>query len=281
MKRIAAIDIGSNSVRLALSDGTVRSVITKLADGIESSGALSQDGKSKTLTVLKEFAEETREYDGVTAFATEAIRRAADGEAFCAEIKKHTGLSVKILTGEDEARLALFGAVKPRGAVTVCDLGGGSMELISSADGITPDYIKSLPLGVVVLKNKFRGDYGSAVDSAETLVQDFAPFPERRPLVIIGGSICSIAAAAQNMRVYDKAAVNGYKMTFGMLDGLLPMLMSKDLPVFRPICAKRADTIAYGAIIIRALLNVLNMDSFTVSDSGNLDAVLSGALDNF
>ncbi|MDE7464561.1 MAG: hypothetical protein K2M48_05985 [Clostridiales bacterium] len=274
----AAIDIGSNSVRLARSDGKTFSEITKLADGIEATGALSLVGVAATLDVIKRYANMCKDCDRVDVFATEAVRRATDGSAFCAEVLKTSGLTVRILSGEEEAKLALCGAVKPKGKVCVCDLGGGSMELISSRDGVTPEYIKSLPLGVVVLKNRFRGDFRAAIDGAPALVADYGKVP-RYPLVVIGGSACAIAAAHLNLNVYDKARIDGATITAAELDGMLPMLMSKDLPVFRPLCAKRADTLPYGAIIIGALLNHLGLDRFTVSDSGNLAAALSGALD--
>ncbi len=274
----AAIDIGSNSVRLARSDGKTFSQITKLADGIAERGELSPSGVKATLDVITRYAKMCGDCERVDVFATEAVRRAADGQKFCADVLNATGLSVRILSGSDEALLALRGAVKPEGEVCVCDLGGGSMELVASRDGATPDIVKSLPLGVVVLKNMFDGDYRKAVDRAPELVEGFGDYPAY-PLVVIGGSACSIAAAFLNMTVYDPARINGTKITAAELDGMLPMLESKDLAVFRPICAKRADTIAYGAIIIGALLNKLKLDSFTVSDSGNLRAVLDGALD--
>ncbi|MCH5162169.1 MAG: hypothetical protein J1G38_01610 [Clostridiales bacterium] len=274
----AAIDIGSNSVRLARSDGKVFSEITKLADGIESTGTLSPVGVRATLAAISRYVSMCADFDRIDVFATEAVRRAKDGDAFCAEVLRETNLSVRVLSGEDEARLALFGAVKPNGKVCVCDLGGGSMELISSRDGKNPNYIKSLPLGVVVLKNRYKGDFRRAIDEAPDLVKEYGKVPAH-PLVIIGGSVCSIAAGFLNMTVYDKNRINGACMTAAELDGMLPMLMSKDLSVFRPICAKRADTLPYGAIILGALLNYLGLDRFTVSDSGNLDAALNGALD--
>lgn len=274
----AAIDIGSNSVRLAKSDGIRRANITKLADGIERTGTLSPAGVAATLDVLAAYAAETKGC-AVTAFATEAVRRAKDGALFVAAVKARTGLTVKVVPPETEAQLALFGASKPDGAATVCDLGGGSMEVVSAADGVTPDYVKSLPLGVVVLKNKFApfgaDKYRAAIDAAPTLVAEYGKVADR-PLVMLGGSACNIAAGFLGLRYYDADKVNGCRMTAADLDGFLPILMSDKLSVLRPVCEKRADTIAFGAIIIQALMNHIGADSFTVSDCDNLDAVLNG-----
>lgn len=271
----AAIDIGSNSIRLATENGKFESIITQLAAGIEKTGKLSPVGIANTIDALKKFASLARDCE-ITAFATEAVRRAADGAEFVARVKAETGLTVAVLSSECEAKLALSGATKPKGAVTVCDLGGGSMELISSADGITPDYVKSLPIGVVVAKNTYRGDYRKAIDEMPGIVAQYgkaAPYP----LVISGGSACTIAAAILRLSVYDKTKVSA-KFTAKALDEHMPMFLSNKLTEFRPICAKRADTLPYGAIIIQALLNHIGATEFYVSDAGNLEAVLKFGL---
>lgn len=272
----AAIDIGSNSVRLALSDGTVRSEITKLADGIETCGKLSANGVAATIAALARFAEECKDCERIGVFATEAVRRATDGAEFCAAVKAATGLTVTVISPEEEARLALAGATKPSGAVTVCDLGGGSMELISSADGKTVEYAKSLPLGVVVLKNKYRGDYRKLTDDIPELLKDYGRVPDYS-LVLSGGSACAIAAGLLNLSVYDKARIDGAHFTARRLDDFMPVLLSPKLSTLRPICAKRADTIPYGAIVLRALIGYTGVTDFYVSDSGNLQAVLNNA----
>ncbi len=271
----AAIDIGSNSIRLATTDEVKKSVITKLADGIEKTGKLSASGVTATINALKEYAFLASGAEKITAFATEAVRRAADGEEFCARVKRECGLDVKIVPSVAEARMALFGATKKDGACTVCDLGGGSMEIICARDGVTPDYEKSLPFGVVVLKNKYNGDYARLSGDAPKLIEEYGPLP-KHPLTVMGGSATTIAAGLMNLRYYDEKKVNGATVTLKELDGFLPMLMSNKLGVLRPVTAKRADTVAYGAIILLALCNRIGVDRFTVSDTGNLDAVLKG-----
>ena len=276
----AAIDIGSNSIRLALSDGTAMSQITQLAFGIENSGMLSPAGVAATVETIKEYKAmcDARGITDIFAFATEAVRRAKDGNEFCQKVNDATGLAVAVLSPEQEATLALSGATKPKGAVTVCDLGSGSLEVISSRDGKTPDYVKSLPLGVVVLKNMFDGDYRKAIDTLPAMVKEYGEVPNY-PVVMCGGSACNIAAAILNLKTYDKNAVTA-KFTAKQLDDIMPILLSKKLKQFRPICTKRADTIPYGAIIIQALLNYIGVTEFYVSDSSNLEAILNIAIDD-
>lgn len=273
---LAAIDIGSNSIRLALPDGTVRSVITKLADGVQYTGKLSPAGFTRSVEVVNDFKTQAKRAgaDEIVIFATEAVRRAADGGEFYKAVKARTGLDIKILSGETEAALALAGATKPSGAVTVCDLGGGSLEVISSADGKTPDYIKSLPLGVVVLKNDYNGDYRKAIDEMPKRVAAFGAV-HKRTVVLVGGSACAMAAGMLNLKAYDKAAVTA-RFTAAQIDDCMPIFLSSDLSTLRPVCARRADTLPYGVIIIQALLNYLGATEFYVSDSSNLEAVMNG-----
>lgn len=271
----AAIDIGSNSIRLALSDGTTTSIITQLALGIERSGKLSPTGVTATIAALEEYKAmcDARGITDIFVFATEAVRRATDSDEFCKSVNAATGLTVTVLSPEQEATLALKGATKPDGPITVCDLGGGSLEIICSLDGKTPDYINSLPLGVVVLKNMFNGDYRRAIDEMPRMLTECSSVPHY-PVVLCGGSACNIAAAILNLKVYDKKAVST-KFTAKQLDDIMPILLSKKLTTFRPICTKRADTIPYGAILIQALLNYLSATEFYVSDASNLEAVLN------
>jgi len=273
---LAAIDIGSNSIRMATDSGIIRSTITKLADGLQFTGKLSETGIAVTEAALRSYIDECRALgcEKTIAFATEAVRRAADGNDFIARIKKNIGLDIILLSHEQEAELALFGADKPSGAVTVCDLGGGSLEVISSPDGTRPDYVKSLPLGVVVLKNTFDGDYRKAIDTLPQTVSEYGEI-QKRPVVISGGSACAIAAGILDLKVYDKTAVTR-KFTAKQLDEFMPIALSPKLATFRPVCARRADTLPYGAIIIQALLNHLNATEFHVSDAGNLDAIIKG-----
>lgn len=271
----AAIDIGSNSIRLALSDGMTTSSITQLAFGIKNSGKLSPVGITATIEALKEYKAvcDARGITDIFVFATEAVRRATDGEEFCKSVLAATGLTVTVLSPKQEAELALNGATKPEGPVTVCDLGGGSLEIICSYDGKKVDYVNSLPLGVVVLKNMFNGDYRRAIDEMPSMLTECSSVPHY-PVVLCGGSACNIAAAILNLKVYDKKAVST-KFTARQLDDIMPILLSKKLTTFRPICSKRADTIPYGAILIQTLLNYLGATEFYVSDASNLEAILN------
>lgn len=146
---IAAIDIGSNSIKMTVarrqSDGTLqelsgRSEVVRLGAGIDQSGRLAEDRIEAAVDTLRRFAAEARALGAlrVVAVATEATRAAANGDTFLARVLAEAGVEVSTIEGDREARLSFRGlaaVVDVRGAVIIADIGGGSTELISAQDG--------------------------------------------------------------------------------------------------------------------------------------------------
>jgi len=168
-RRIAAIDIGSNSIRQILadvsSDGRIQVVdelkaAPRLGAGLAASGALEEGAIARALDALNRMtmlAHRLRA-DRVDVVATSAVREASNGNAFVAEVKRVTGLRVRVLAGEEEARLAFRSALAHfelgAGRVAVMDIGGGSLELALSSDGVV-EHLASLPLGALRLTEQF------------------------------------------------------------------------------------------------------------------------------
>ncbi|HEX3533358.1 MAG TPA: hypothetical protein VHT23_03995, partial [Gemmatimonadaceae bacterium] len=161
--RISAIDIGSNSIRQTIADvsptGTIRVVdemkaAPRLGAGLSETGKLSEVAIQNALSTLTRMATLADQL-GVTrteVVATSAVRDAANGEEFLKLVKSETGLKVKVLRGEDEARLSFRSALAHFdlgvGRSVVMDIGGGSLELALSADGLV-DRLISLPVGAI------------------------------------------------------------------------------------------------------------------------------------
>ena len=156
----AVIDIGSNSVRLALDRGeSVNPKLintTCLADGLAKTGRLSNEAMSRTLAAIVEFASKAREEraDNIYIFATEAMRSATNGGEFRSAVEKAVSLPVRVISGDAEARLGLLGAISPdtHDEITVIDIGGASVEVVRG-DEKKLTYARSLPLGVVRLRD--------------------------------------------------------------------------------------------------------------------------------
>ena len=169
--RIAAIDIGSNSIRQLIADvspdGNIKVVdemkdAPRLGAGLADSGALSEEAMSRAIEALGRMALLARRARAtrVEAVATSAVRDASNGALFLARVKRTTGLPVKLLSGEEEARLGFLSATAhfdlAVGRTVVMDIGGGSLELALSASGVV-DRLLSFPLGTVRLTERWLG----------------------------------------------------------------------------------------------------------------------------
>src|SRR5713101_3342372 len=168
MPTFAAIDIGSNSVRLKISrlqTGRLKEVhedreVTRLGEGVFSGGLLSPEAMSETVRVLRRFHRATQECgtDSVKVVATAALRDARNSRTFLEWVRSTTGWTIEIISGLEEARLIHLGlssrARLGNKTVLLVDLGGGSCELTLSREGQIRDTV-SLPLGAVRLTNEF------------------------------------------------------------------------------------------------------------------------------
>src|ERR1700737_944137 len=168
MPTFAAVDIGSNSVRLKiarLQAGRLRALhedreVTRLGEGVFGSGFLTPDSIAETVKVLRRFHRATQQIvtDSVRVVATSALRDARNSQAFLEWVRSATGWRVEIISGLEEARLIHLGLVSSRRMDTstalMIDLGGGSCELTISGKGHIRDTV-SLPLGAVRLTNEF------------------------------------------------------------------------------------------------------------------------------
>src|SRR6202140_2134532 len=170
MPTFAAVDIGSNSVRLKiarLQAGRLRALhedreVTRLGEGVFGSGFLTPDSIAETVKVLRRFHRATQQIvtDSVRVVATSALRDARNSQAFLEWVRSATGWRVEIISGLEEARLIHLGLVSSRRMGTspalMIDLGGGSCELTVSGRGRIRDTV-SLPLGAVRLTDEFLG----------------------------------------------------------------------------------------------------------------------------
>ncbi len=169
--RLAAIDIGSNSIRQIVADvtpdGRIRvldemKAAPRLGTGLDKTGMLAEESMRHALEALQRMATLAHQYGAtrVESVATSAVRDAANGRHFLDLVRRETGLRVRLLHGEDEARLAFRSALAhfdlARGRSVVMDIGGGSLELAMSADGLL-ERLVSLPFGAIRVTEAFLG----------------------------------------------------------------------------------------------------------------------------
>ncbi len=272
--KAAIIDIGSGSVRLLLG-GKKTTIMTKLGEGLNSSGRLSEAAMTRTIEVIKSFAEQARSKRAkVYAFATEAVRAAENRGEFLARLERECKVSVDVISGYEEAEIAFLG-VGVDGLATVIDIGGASVEIVSGS-AEEKIYQKSLPLGMVRLTELSGGSAELARVLAERGIAGYGKVPVLERVIGVGGTFTSLAAMRLGLAKYDPTKVQGYVLTKEGAEETAAELISLGnaenisarYPVLPPM---RTELITSGAIFVVELMNYLGISSVTVSESDNLD----------
>ncbi len=305
--RVSTIDVGSNTVRLLVADVNgpdawrvveQDQTVTRLAEGLAASGALGAAPMARTLAITTDYADRaTRRGAGeVRIVATSAVREATNGGAFAAAIERATGRRVRVVSGEDEARLTLRGVRHGLGRLAgtglVVDIGGGSTEyILAEDDGVGA--AASLSLGVVPLAERFpfpegvdRPRYRALVGLVRAQLELELPGAIRGARVahLIGtaGTVTTLAALDLGLTRYDAERVQGHRLSRAavarQLDrlGRLSVTQRAALP---SVERGRADLIIPGIAIVEATLDCVRMDVMIVSDSGLREGILAAAAD--
>jgi exopolyphosphatase/guanosine-5'-triphosphate,3'-diphosphate pyrophosphatase len=293
---VAAIDIGTNTTRLivakvsgsSLEELDRRTTITRLGEGVDKSGSLSEAGIERVFETLAGYREIVDELgaDRALALATSAVRDASNGGDFLKDVESRFGFRVRMLSGSEEALLAFRGATIGRTLtepVLVVDIGGGSTELIVG-DANGPSFHVSLDIGAVRLTERYlHGDppTPAELEHCATIVRELLldRIPTgvlREPRAAIGnaGTITTIAALDQHLPAYDRELVHGYSISrhavreqYARL-AALPLSERRLVPALEP---ERAPVIVAGAIVCRELLDVFALEAIEASELDILD----------
>lgn len=294
MSRLAAVDVGTNSVLLLVAergkDGVVRPVreeaeITRLGRGVDRSGVLSAEGMEATLEVLGRFAALAREAGAraLVVTATSAARDARNGAEFLARARERTGTTVEILSGAEEARLSYlavaqdFSAEAGEAGLLAIDVGGGSTEFVHGR-GRAVLFRTSLDIGSVRLTERcVHADPPTAADqeAVRAAVRDalatLPAFPLGVRVVGVAGTVTSLFALAHHIEPYDASAVHGGWLSLEEVSEVrarlcqLPLAARRALPGMQP---KRADVLPAGALLFETALRHLGAAGAYVSDRG-------------
>lgn len=307
MDLLAAVDVGSLTVRLAVAEATgpgcfrvleQRREVTGLGRGLTGAGPLSPAGVAATLAALAAYGAllKTHQVSRVRAVATQAVRQAADGREFLKQAAAALGWPVELISPEEEARLTLRGiltALDPTlpaaGPTLVFDVGGGSSEFVL-LDPPQEPYFAGLPLGVLNLNAHIPVSDPPRPEEVAALKSEVArrleifykekfidrPIPET--LVGTAGAVTTLAAMAQELRQYDAARINNYRLTRARLLELaericrLPEAERARLPGLEPA---KAGVMVAGVILVLAILDLFRRDFLLSVDAGLLEGVLA------
>jgi len=281
---VAAVDIGTNSVRLLVAgpEGDLHreAVVTGLGRGVSRTGRLSPEGRVATLEVLARYRKLMEEAGVVQAraVATSASRDGADAAEFVAEMTAVLGIEPEVISGSEEAALSYAGAAADLadGDCLVVDIGGGSTEFITRAGGASFD------VGSVRITDRFLPDrpvQGSQLDAARAWVRDVVEVEAvALPVIGVAGTWTSLAALDRRLEPYSDAAVHHTELSASAIEGWvarlasLPIEETAHLPGLDPA---RATVILGGALVAATCLQLLGADRVLISSHDLLDGVVA------
>ena len=277
--KYAVIDIGSNSVRLMLwADGPLykRVVTTRLAEGLSASGVLSDEACSRTVAAIGGLCREGREAGArIAAFATAAVRSAANGRAFCDRVKRECGVEVDVVSGEEEALLGLCGALGDSDG-GIIDIGGASTEVCIRRGGNIA-FSVSLPVGVVRLLERCGQDKEKLIGAVREAVRPLAATRGKDRLYAIGGTASTLASIRLGLSEYDAGKLAGLSLSAQYLGEIGERLLGLTVEQRKRIPGmdvRRADVIAGGAVLLYEAVCALGADEVRFSDGDNLEGYL-------
>lgn len=283
----AVIDVGSNSVRLVVYRLEGRAiwqvynekVLAGLGRDIASTGRLNEAGVAKTLIALRRFQALLGEKTGARIFAvaTAAVRDAEDGPAFVARVRAETGLSLRVLTGEEEARYSALGVAAglPDASGVVGDLGGGSLELIAM-DGGRPGAAATFPVGPFALIKP--GSYDARAIEAEVArrLEPAGAFAART-FHAVGGAWRNLALIHMHMTGYPLEIIHEYRLSGNEAletARLIARQSRGSLERMGSASKKRAETLPYAATVLTAVIERLDVREVIFSAFGLREGLL-------
>lgn len=312
MTRVAAIDCGTNSIRLLVTDLTLRDDgapmardvhremrIVRLGQGVDATGRLAPEALARTRTALVDYAAIAARCgaERIRMVATSATRDADNRDEFFAMTRDVLGIEAEVISGDEEAALSFAGAVgelaPEDGPFVVADVGGGSTELVLGTwDGAKAHVIaaRSVNIGCVRLTERCLPEDPPAASeiadavrvAADILAEAFAVVPVERARTFIGvaGTVTTLAAVHLNLGEYDSSRTHLSRMSLSAVEGTAALLLS--LPherraEIKSIHAGRVDVIGGGALIVRTLAEQLSVragiSEMVISEHDILDGI--------
>lgn len=295
-KRLATIDIGTNTILLLIAElnesGAFqvledRAEITRLGEGVDQTRRIGPAGEERSFEVLRSYLERCRGLgvDEVVAVGTSALRDAGNADHFKARIKRELGLDLRVLSGEEEASYSYLAVQRGLGLegkeVLVVDVGGGSTELIWGKGSELYRWA-SLRLGSVRLTERFLPSdpvggkeyarlLGAIDHELDSTLADWRIEGRVDTMVGIAGTFTTLAAVKKGLRQYVHSEVHGTILSRSEVERQLSLYKAKTVAQRREIPGlepKRADVILAGALLISRIMTFVRVEEAIVSDQG-------------
>ena len=298
MTRVAAVDCGTNSIRLLatdIADGTQRDLhremrVVRLGQGVDRTGRLAPEAIERTRLALVDYAATCRDLgiEQIRMVATSASRDAENSGDFRRVVVDVLGAEPEVITGDEEATLSFEGATRTLDAqdapFLVMDIGGGSTELVLGTDSVAA--AQSVDVGCVRLTERHLVDDPPTPEQVDAAVRDVdaaieqvravVPVEQAKTAVGLAGSVTTVAALALGLSSYDRDRIHLSRLSRDEIDKVTTEVLAMTradraaLPVMHP---GRVDVIGAGALILRTLVDRLDLAEVLVSEADILDGI--------
>ncbi|MBR2222938.1 MAG: hypothetical protein IJ973_01305 [Christensenellaceae bacterium] len=287
MEKVYIIDIGTNSTRLMLAERngrnprriykTLRTVRT--GENVNNTGRLAEAAMVRTIGAIREYTEIMRSENPdapVYCFATSAVRDSENKYDFVNRVKEETGVSVRILSGEEEADIGFMGAVSG-GTGGIIDIGGGSTEVIFGHNGKI-EFSYSFQLGCVRSLDMFKNEEEARIYSKKLFDGIDKTAAKGLDFYGIGGTATSIAAIALALPRYDSEKVQNFRITRSEMEALYHKLLSmtaEERLSLPGLDRRRADIIGFGAAILLSFMESFDLAEVIASESDGMEGAIA------
>ncbi|MFF0064098.1 exopolyphosphatase [Streptomyces sp. NPDC005279] len=299
MTRVAAIDCGTNSIRLLVADADPetgelvdldrRMIIVRLGQGVDRTGRLAPEALERTFAACREYAAVIKEHgaEKLRFVATSASRDAENRDEFVRGVIDILGVEPEVITGDQEAEFSFTGAtggLPGHEERLVVDIGGGSTEFVVGEERVLA--ARSVDIGCVRLTERhihndpptaaeiaaIRTDIRAALDVAEETV----PLREARTLVGLAGSVTTVAGIALGLDSYDSAKIHHARIPYEQVVRISDTLLEsthEQRAAYRVMHPGRVDVIGAGALVLREIMERIGAREVVVSEHDILDGI--------
>lgn len=298
--RYAAIDIGTNSIRLLISqyDGSSfhtlerRMETARIGKNLDIAGNISKISAGDALKVLESYCRLMEKYDvkKYRAVGTNALRRASNSGWFISYVEDNTGVKIEKISGREEAALSFAGAASALdegSRIMVVDIGGGSTEFIIGNRDLEPELDESIDIGSVSISERFirteRPTAGELKDMHGYVKDRIKPFirkiDKKGELTLVGvaGTITTLAAIDLGLEQYDSSRIHHHILTDKKVRSIYKMLCGLGLKRRKRVMGlqpERADIIIGGTAVLIEIMDMIGAGSITVSEQDILDGII-------
>ena len=296
--RVAAIDCGTNSIRLLIADidgGNFREItrlmeVVRLGQGVDKTGAFHPDAIARTLAAVDVYAAEIvkRGVEKIRFCATSATRDASNRDLFIDGVKERLGIEPEVIAGEVEAALSFAGATKDfdksQGPFLVIDIGGGSTEFVFGTDSV--EAARSMNIGCVRMSERhFTGDQpdpgqiASAIEDIDEAIHQAAksvPITEAKTVIMVAGTATTIAAAALDLPAYDRYAIHLARISAERTHEISTQMLREtreQRAAHGYMHPGRVDVIGAGSLVLDRIMKATGATEFVASESDILDGM--------